>query len=84
MLIRRQAAASGEQRAPVAETKAKSRSAPPTAEPQPVEVKGACCGEKSQCSSAVKPQAAEVKSACGGKGEQSHCSSASGKCKSGC
>ncbi len=53
-------------------------------EPQPVEVKGACCGEKSQCSSAVKPQAAEVKSACGGKGEQSHCSSASGKCKSGC
>ena len=51
--------------------------------PQPVEAKGAC-GEKSHCSPAAKPQPVEVKNACGGKGEQSHCSCASGKCKSGC
>ena len=65
----------------------KLQSSSVAAKSQPAEAKSACCGDKSKqspCSSAAKPQPAEVKSACGGKNEKSHCSSDSGKCKSGC
>ena len=57
------------------------------AKSQPVEAKNMCCGDKdeqSSCLSATEPQPVEHKSAYLGQSEKSHCSTASGKCKSGC
>ena len=52
----------------------------------PEDVKSACCGDKGEklhCSPATDHPPVEAKNGCGGKREQSHCASASGKCKSG-